>query len=229
MHENERIATTRGAGPRALAGLFLLLVALLPACVFDLADVVPAPDAGSGGGGCASAAALIAQGNLAVNPSFEDDLSGWSGRNGALSRVEPADAPHGRFVARVTFDEGSSADSPYSINDATDTIAGASIAGAPSRATGWVRAAAAATGARNPDATVSIILKSEQDDEDLAEHKEIPLGACFTKIETSGVAAHDGDSIGVHVSQYHQVPGDAFDIDLLEVVRELPDAGADGG
>ncbi len=128
----------------------------------------------------------------------------------------------------MTFDSGSSADAPYSINDATDTIASASIAGATYRATAWVRSAAGSTGARNPDATVSIILKSENDDADLAERKEVPLGACFTKIETSGVAAHDGDSIGVHVSQYHQVPGDAFDIDLLEVVRELPDAGGGG-
>ncbi len=75
---------------------------------------------------------------------------------------------------------------------------------------------------------MAIILKSEKEGSDLGEHVEVPLGACFTKIETFGVAKYDGDSIGVHVSQYHQVPGDAFDIDLIQVVRELPDAGTGG-
>ena len=229
MHQNERIAPTLEATPRALVGLFLLLAALGPACVFDLADVVPAADAGGGGGnGCASAAAPLDTGNLAANPSFEAGLSGWTGRNGALSRVEPADVPHGRFVARVTYDASISADSPYSINDATDTIKSASVAGATYRATAWVRAAASSPAARNPDATVAIILKSEKEGSDLGEHEEVPLGACFTKIETFGVAKYDGDSIGVHVSQYHQVTGDAFDIDLIQVVRELPDAGGGG-
>lgn len=229
MHQNEGIAATTRVTPRALVALSLLFAALGSGCVFDLADVVPAGTGGSGGQGCASAAALLEPGNLAVNPSFEEGLSGWTGRNGALSRVEPADAPHGHFVARVTFDADSSDDAPYSINDAIDTIEGASIAGATYRATAWVRSAASSPGARNPSATVSIILKAEKEGSDLAEHVEVPLGPCFTKIETSGVAKYDGDSIGVHVSQYHQVPGDAFDIDLIQVVRELPDAGADGG
>lgn len=229
MHQNERIATRTKASPRALVGLSLLFAALGSGCVFELADVVPAGAGGSGGQGCASAAALLDTGNLAVNPSFEAGLSGWTERGGGLKRVEIADAPHGRFVARVTYDAETSADSPYSINDETDTVESASIAGATYRATAWVRSAASSPGARNPEATVSIILKAEKEGSDLGEHVEVPLGPCFTKIETSGVAKYDGDSIGVHVSQYHQVPGDAFDIDLIQVVRELPDAGADGG
>ena len=231
MHGIDAIARRARETQRPLAALFLVLVVSAPACAFELADVVPAVDGGNGGNGagggndCNSAAIPVDPANLTVNPSFEDGASGWVGDQATLSLVEPADAPQGRFIVRVTNDAASGTDIESFIKDEPDTLVEAAVAGAIYRTTAWVRSM---NEPPNPDATVNIILKSQQGDADIAESAEVALGPCFTKIEASGTTSHQGDTIGVHVAFRHQIPGEAFDVDMIQVVEELSGARAGG-
>ena len=62
-------------------------------------DGAPAVASRPGGGGGRSSAAGA---NLLSNPSFETNLSGWSGYQATLLREAQAGAPQGGFVAKVT-------------------------------------------------------------------------------------------------------------------------------
>jgi hypothetical protein len=205
------------SGPKPRGGLCLLAMALLPACVFELAPLETTGTGGTGGESCMVAKVEPDPKSRAQNPSFEDGESGWEGGDASLTVVETADALEGKAVMRVTYTGDGASSESYSINDATDTIA-SSVAGATYRARAWVRSAIQPP---SPQARVSIILKSEEEG-DIAESPEVEMGPCFMKIEASGVAEQGGAMIGVHVSQFERAPGDAFDIEMIEVFEELP-------
>ncbi len=180
---------------RAFVWSLLFLAPTLPACVFDLADVLP---------------------NRTANPSFEVGTAGWEADYATLSRLTIEDAPDGCCVARVAYD-GDGGDAYYTINDHPDTLEKSSVAGATYRASAWVRSA---IDPPNPKATVSIIL--EEGGSPMSDEVKIPLGTKFSKLEMVGVAGDAGHTITVHVRQYDPVPGDAFDIDLLRLLEEPP-------
>jgi len=194
---------------------WILLIALFtPACVFELADVVPASDGGHPDGG-----ASIDPGNRTFNPSFESDVSGWTQSASMVTRVELPDAPHGCCVGRVALISGNY----YSIRDKPPTIA-SSIAGATYRASAFVRSA---IDPLNPAATMRIIL--EEDTTQIGNSAYEPLGSSFVEIRASGQAVTGGLPLSVHLSEYNAVAGDAFYVDVIQVLEELPDAGSDGG
>ena len=49
-------------------------------------------------------AAVIPEGNLIANPSFEENTDGWGPFQATLAREPADDAPDGEYVARVTLD-----------------------------------------------------------------------------------------------------------------------------
>ena len=213
---DRRVEARRQAPP-----WWILLLALsAPACVFELADVVvPASDGGPPDAGGSSIDASVDPGNRTANPSFEVDLSGWSFSNSTGSRVQVADAPHGCCVARVTRDSSDL----YSMRDKPATIA-SSVAGATYRASAFVRSPISPL---NAAATMRIIL--DENGTQIGASDYTPIGAGFIEIKTSGQAMTGGLPVSVHLSQYNALAGDAFEVDLVQVTEELPDAGSDGG
>src|SRR6266508_6753210 len=65
----------------------------------------------------------IPPGNLIANPSFENDLSGWAGKNDTLARVAQADAPDGSYVVKAARTQQSN----YWLE--TNSVVGQAIAG----------------------------------------------------------------------------------------------------
>lgn len=195
--------------------ILLLLVPCLPACVFDIAEVTPAGDAGVPGS-CEGAGVPPDPANRTINPSFEETLTGWDADSATLSVVAIEGAPHGCSIGRVTHDD-SSGDSTYEIKNDPRTI-NESVAGATYWASARVRSSPAIDPASRQAEVAIRILES---DSTIAESARVPLGSSFTEIQTSGVAG-GGLSIGVRVIQYDPVAGDAFDVDLIQLGEGSP-------
>lgn len=183
--------------------------------MFELADVVPAPDGGSGG--CSDAGIPVDPANRTTNPSFEMGLSGWGKSDAELSHQPIEGAPHGCDVARVTFD-GSSDEGSYYIKDDPRTFE--SVAGATYRAVAWVRYAPEVA---RPDSKVTVAISIQESDGQLASTSVQVGSSTFTQVETSGTA-EGGYTLGVRVTQSAAVAGDAIEVDLVQMMEELPAA-----
>ena len=151
--------------------------------------------------------------NLVGNPSFEDDLDNWHGSNAALTREPIADAPDGCCVARLQRDAGDSS-AYYGIDD-DDPVVAAAEPGASYRASAWVRLAADVAG---PPRTARIFLRQGAALEQIAASPDLTLSTSFQSVETTAAALCSGGVIDVHISQADPLDGDAFDVDLVEVV-----------
>jgi PKD repeat protein len=147
-------------------------------------------------------------GNLVANPSFETNLTGWSGYQATLAREAQAGAPDGGFVARVTRSTGTS----FTIDGGRNV---ASTAAATYTASAWVRAASASSVGkpiqiklreRNAAGTVVADVGSAN----------VALSNSWQKLTVTRAAAA-GNNLGVRLSQGSAVTGNAFFADAFVV------------
>jgi hypothetical protein len=157
------------------------------------------------------AAATIPSGSLTANPSFEVSSSGWSARQGALSRRMLADAPDGRYVVRVARRAGAS----YTIDDTADTVRWA-IAGRVYTATAWVRAA----GGRAAGKTVRLRIREKYPSGAVMSDTgsaPVTLTKTFKAVRLRVVPKRTGDRLDVRITQTGARAGDAFYADAISL------------
>jgi hypothetical protein len=159
--------------------------------------------------GCDASVALPG-GNLIANPSFETDLSGWSGWQSTLSRKALTGAPNGSYVVKAARATGTQ----YSVDDWPGAV---STAGVSYQAVAYVRSAS--TSARGKSA---MLLVREHDQAgnkiQLNGSSSVNLSSTFQKLTVSLTAQGTGDLIDVYVVQDNAVSGDAFYADAFSLV-----------
>jgi len=213
-------------------------ISMAAGCSFDLHEVVGidagagaqaegagagaagAPGSGTGGaaggadggaGGEAGSHADMLRCNRTMNPSFEFDVLFWAGAGAALYHEEVDDAVHGCCAARVK--ENGSAVGYFGLRDDPPGVFATTFPGSPYEATAWVRSASEPP---NANATVKIHIHDANDMSTVLAETQANLGTKFQKLSVTVRA--DGRPISVSVSQYGAQPGDAFMIDLFQLV-----------
>jgi hypothetical protein len=128
----------RPAGAHRRRGVVASVALVTAAAIAGLVIVLVGDGDKTGGGGDEATAglAVIPAGNRAANPSFEDGISGWRGRNSRLARLRARDAAHGTEVVRVTSVVSAK---DYGIDDAPDSVR-STTAGREYTAVAWVKA-----------------------------------------------------------------------------------------
>ena len=147
--------------------------------------------------------------NLLANPSFETNLSGWSGYQATLPREAQAGAPAGAHVAKVTRSTGTS----FTIDDGA-RAATATTAGDSYTAEAWVRAASA-TSIGKP---IQIKLRERTAAGTVVADVGSPnvaLSDAWQRVSLRRVATTTGGNLGVRVSQGGAVAGNAFYADAV--------------
>jgi serine/threonine protein kinase len=171
---------------------------------------------GDDGGSPSEVAAVIPDGNLTSNPSFESDTSGWDVFNSEIVRERASDAPDGENVARVSLvgppDE-------YTIDDSPETVS-SSREGAFYTASAWVKATEGTDGA-----TICISLR-----EGLEEGGDVPFSASsveasadeYREVRVTHRASASGRTIGVHI--FPEVAdvqeGETFLVDAISLTED---------
>lgn len=160
--------------------------------------------------------APISSANLVRNPSFEADLTGWSGWQSSLSRVQLGDAPEGVYAAKVTRSTGSS----YTIDDAPTTLTSAT-GGATYRARAFVKAASSSSVGKAM--RVALRERNSSGVVRTVNGTSVTLGNSFqpVTVDITGVAA--GNAVDMYVVQSSAGTGNAFYVDAISL------ADASGG
>jgi serine/threonine protein kinase len=190
-----------GVGALALVGIVVLGVVV----------------AGGGGGDGASqaATAVIPDGNLTSNPSFEKNTSGWDVFNSKLAREQASDAPNGRYVVRVSL---VGPPGEFTIDDDPETVS-SSRKGRLYTAGAWVKATP-----KNDGEKICISLR-----EGLEQGGEHPFSASsitasadeYRELRVTHRATESGKTIGVHI--FPAVPavdkGESFLVDAIALTE----------
>jgi serine/threonine protein kinase len=177
--------------PRSRRGWLIAAAALALVVIVVVAVVV----AGGGGGNGASqaATAVIPDGNLTSNPSFEKNTSGWDVFNSKLTRERASDAPNGRYVVRVSL---VGPPGEFTIDDDPETVS-SSKKGRRYTASAWVKATA-----KNDGEKICITLR-----EGLEQGPKVPFSASsitasadeYRELRVTHRATRSGKTIGVHI------------------------------
>ena len=150
--------------------------------------------------------------NLLANPSFETNLSAWSGYQSSLAREAQSGAPAGAWVAKVTRSSGTS----FTIDDGGRVVP-STTAGVSYQAEAWVKATVASSVGkpiqiklRERTATGTVVA-------DLSSPASVLLSSSWQKISIGLVTTTNGGDVGVRISQSGAVAGSAFYVDAVVV------------
>ena len=207
--------------PIALAAVLLIGAAGLAVVLAGGGEDDDASSGGGSGGGGGEATAVIPDGNLTGNPSFESDTSGWDVFESEVVREQAADAPDGEYVARVTL---IGPPGEFTIDDSPETV-DSSRKDRLYTASAWVKATDA-----NDGEAICISIR-----EGLEQGGDVPFSASsvtasadeYQELRVTHRAAESGKTIGVHI--FPEVStveeGEAF---LVDAITLTEGAGGEG-
>ncbi len=142
--------------------------------------------------------------NLLANPSFETNLTGWSGYQATLVREAQAGAPAGGYVAKVTRSSGTS----FTIDDGARAVPSL-VAGTTYTAEIWVKAASASSVGK----PIQIKLRERTASGTVVADVGSPnvaLTNSWQKLTLTRTVVTAGGNLGLRVSHGSAVAGDAF-------------------
>jgi hypothetical protein len=156
-----------------------------------------------------------------MNPSFENDTSGWDTSNADIAPERATDAPDGANVVRVSW---TGSEDSYSIDDDPGTVA-SSVKGRTYSASAWVKAGDATDGKE-----VCMALRERSGDGapvGYAAGGVTAVAGEYRQVRVTHVAEADGSQIDVYV--FRQSPdlkdGESFLVDAI-TMNEGSGAGA---
>lgn len=186
-----------------------------------LIAVVLAATSAAGGSSPASA-------SLTKNPSFEGDVSGWSGEGSKLSAVADAAAPDGEQVVEVAWDGSGDA---YGIDDSPDTLGADPGNLGPSKAgyryTGSARVAGSAA---SEGRDVEVVVRELTPDGEIVDSasSSIPLSpGRFRPVSVTYEAVQTGNVIDVGLHRTSDLAdGESFLADAVALSSASPPSEA---
>jgi hypothetical protein len=156
----------------------------------------------------------IPAGNLTTNPSFEANLTGWTGVASSLSREAVSGTPNGTTAVRVNRASGTT----FGLDDNPNTVARNIVrAGDRYTAAAWVKSAVASSTGKQ----VQILIRERNSGGTIVRTStaSATLTATFQRIQVTATVQTANNSLDVLVQQTGAGAGNAFHADLVSMVK----------
>jgi hypothetical protein len=156
----------------------------------------------------------IPTGNLTTNPSFETNLTGWTGLTATLTREAVTGTPNGTQAVRIARSSGGT----FGLDDNPNTVARNVVkAGDKYTAAAWVKSAVASSTGKQ----VQILIRERNSSNTIVRTStaSATLTASFQKIQVTATVLTANNSLEVLVQQTGAASGNAFHADLVSLVK----------